>query len=325
MPPERYLSVIIPNYNGERLVKEFFPSVLAAVAAYPGPKEIIFADDCSSDGSVKLASELAEKYGFVKTAVSAANGGFSRTCNLGAGLASGDILFFLNNDVSLEPGYFASFSGYFAGEDVFALSPAGYRYSNREQIDGIKTVFWRGGYPRFTRNILNAEIARPDPRGPLLSFGVQGSYFFADAAKFRLLGGFDELYSPYIFEETDLCYRALKRGWTILYGPEFKGFHRVGASINSRTSRPTKIISDRNRLIFVWKNIHSRRLLAAHLFFLGLQLLTLSPVKWAAFIKALRLLPEILKRRRAEKETSRSSDLEILAACSAYMRGIKRG
>jgi glycosyltransferase involved in cell wall biosynthesis len=97
------LSVIIPNYNGEGRVREFFASVLAAVAACAGPKEVIFADDCSSDASVRLAIELGERYGFVKTVVREVNGGFSRTCNCGAGRASGDILFFVNNDANLEP------------------------------------------------------------------------------------------------------------------------------------------------------------------------------------------------------------------------------
>ena len=323
MAAERFLSIIVPNYNGEKLVKEFFPSVLAAAAAYPGPREVIFADDCSTDGSVKLACELGERYGFVEIAVRQANGGFSKTCNFGASVANGDIFFFLNNDVSLEPDYFADCLKYFGEEELFALAPAGYSYATRKQIDGVKTVLWESGYPRFTKNVLNAALT-PAMKHPPRSFGVQGSYFFVDADKFRRLGGFDEIYSPYIFEETDLCYRALKRGWTILYGPEFKGYHRTGSSINSKTSRKVKIIAARNRLIFIWKNIHSWKLMSSHLLFLGLGLLTLDIVKWSAFTNALSLLPEILKRRRSEKTASVVTDSDILKACSAYIRGAKR-
>jgi GT2 family glycosyltransferase len=317
------LSVIIPNYNGERLVREFFPSVLAAVAACAEPKEILFVDDCSSDASVRVAMELGERYGFVKTVVREVNGGFSRTCNCGAARASGDILFFLNNDVRLEPDYFASFRRYFAADEVFALAPAGYRHPTGEQIDGAKTILWKNGYPRFAWNILDGEVRPPARVTTPLSFGVQGAYFFVDAAKFRRLGGFDELYSPYILEETDLCYRALKRGWTIRYGPDFKGHHRVGASIDSRGSRETRIVAARNRLIFVWKNIHSTRLLASHLVFLGLGLLILDPVKWSAFRKALRLLPDIVRRRRVEKEAALVTDGEILRSCSDYVRALR--
>jgi len=317
------LSVIIPNYNGERLVREFFPSVLAAVAACAGPKEVIFADDCSSDASVRLAIELGEQYGFVKTVVREVNGGFSRTCNYGAGHASGDILFFLNNDVSLDPDYFASFRRYFEAEEVFALAPSGYRYPTGEQIDGAKTVLWRNGYPRFTRNILDGEMRQPAPLTSLRSFGVQGAYFFVDAVKFRRLGGFDELYSPYILEETDLCYRALKRGWTILYGPDFRGHHRVGASIDPKGSRETQIIAARNQLIFVWKNIHSNGLLMSHLVFLGLGLLAPDLVKWSAFLKALRLLPDIVRRRRAEKAAALITDGELLRSCLDYIHAVR--
>lgn len=310
----RSLSVIIPNYNGVFLIGEFLPSVLEAVKNYPGPKEVIFVDDCSSDLSVSAAAALCPGP-LLKVVSTPRNGGFSRACNFGAARAVNSVLFFLNNDVSLAPDYFSTFSGYFEGERVFALAPCGFDYGTGRQIDGIKRGTWKNGFLRFTGNIFNDQLP---PAGPFLSFSVQGAYFFCDAAMFRELGGFDEIYSPYIMEETDLAYRALKRGWKILYGPEFRARHKVGSTVKSKVSMRAKIISSRNRLIFTWKNIHSRRLLLGHFLFLALRLAVLNIVEWAGFLKALRLLPQVLPRRAAALAQASVGDEELLAGYAEY-------
>ncbi len=314
MASYRSLSVIIPNYNGVSLIKEFLPTVLEAVKNYPGPKEVIFVDDRSSDRSAASAAALCAGPP-LKVVSTPRNGGFSRACNFGAARAANSVLFFLNNDVSLAPDYFSSFSGYFTGADVFALAPCGFDYHTGRQIDGIKRGVWKKGFLRFTGNIFNDELKSP---GPYLSFSVQGAYFFCDAARFRELGGFDEIYSPYIMEETDLAYRALKRGWKILYGPEFSARHKVGSTVKSKVSLRAKVVSSRNRLIFTWKNIHSARLLLSHFLFLALRLAALNVVEWAGFAGAVRLLPQVLRRRAAALRQASVGDEELLAGYAGY-------
>ena len=60
----------------------------------------------------------------------------------------------------------------------------------------------------------------------------------------------------------------------------------------------------------------------SHFVFLGLGLLTLDDVKWSAFLKALRLLPEIMRRRRAEKAAALIADGEILRSCLDYIHAV---
>lgn len=319
----RSLSVIIPNYNGKALLREFLPSVIAALDNYAAPKELILADDCSADGGIAVAAELAAGRPWVKTVAAERNGGFSAACNMGAARACHEILFFLNNDVFLEPDYFATFSGYFDDETVFAVTPCGYSWYDKKQIDGVKTVKWSGGFLRFTGNIHNEALAE---KRPCLSFSVQGAYFFVRRVKSEQLGGLDELYSPYIMEETDLAYRALKRGWKILYGPEFRGFHRVGSSIQSKTSRRTQIISARNRLVFTWKNLHDGPMLAWHLVCLGARLLGCSPVQWQGFIAALEMLGAIRRARALTSAGAVISDRALLDFYVPYFESIcKKG
>jgi len=75
------LSVIIPNYNGERLLAALLPQVLGVLEAAPYGWEVVVADDASSDGSRALVER-----GFpqVKLVAGDANLGFGGNCNRGA-------------------------------------------------------------------------------------------------------------------------------------------------------------------------------------------------------------------------------------------------
>jgi GT2 family glycosyltransferase len=318
------LSIIIPNYNGEKLIPEFLPTALRAAAAYPAESEIIVVDDCSTDRSLAVLADHAGRFRPFQVIEKKENGGFSKTCNVGIRHARHQVLFFLNTDVALEEDYFSHFSRHFDDPQVFAVTTCGYRLGTRQQIDGIKAASWRKGFLRVTRNYLNDRISGRSLSPPYRSFSVQGAHFFADAEKVAKLGGFDELFSPFIFEETDLAYRALKRGWTIIYEPGCVSHHQVGASITSVTSRfRYRTIAARNRLIFTWKNIHSPRLFRSHLLFQAARLLSLNPVEWNATLQALRRLRAIRQGRQMERQTAVVTDEALLGLYEDYFRPLE--
>lgn len=89
------VSVIIPNYNYVRTLPLCIQSVRSQT--YPNI-EIIVVDDQSTDGSAELARSLGVRV--LRTPV---NGGPAAARNLGAGYARGEVLFFLDSDVVLEP------------------------------------------------------------------------------------------------------------------------------------------------------------------------------------------------------------------------------
>jgi GT2 family glycosyltransferase len=301
------LSVIIPNYNGASLLPRFMPSVLRAVGNAPVPTEVLFVDDVSTDDSITIAKSFRE----LRIIQRDNNGGFSAACNTGIAEAGGDILFFLNTDVELSEDFFATFADYFVQEHTFAVTVRAYRYGTDEPLDGIKWGEWKRGNLRVTKNLFPDEGADTTQWYP--SFGVQGAYFFADAEKVRLLGGFDELFSPYIFEETDLCYRAMMRGWKIYYDHRAVAFHQHSTTLRSTASqRKIKTIAQRNRLIFTWKNIHSFPLIFSHGCFHVLRLLGLNRTVWSATLEALRLLGIIRKKRREERSARTISDIAML-------------
>ncbi|MFJ4787649.1 glycosyltransferase family 2 protein [Streptomyces sp. NPDC088794] len=89
------VSVIIPNYNYEKTLRACLESVYAQTLA---PLDVVVVDDASTDGS----REVVRAFPCVLVA-RPDNGGVSAARNLGASTARGEILFFLDSDIALEP------------------------------------------------------------------------------------------------------------------------------------------------------------------------------------------------------------------------------
>lgn len=89
------VSVIVPVYNGGTTFRRCLFSIKATV---PSPVEIIVVGDGDTDGS----SQLAEEFG-VKVLRFPSPGGPGRARNLGASRATGEVLFFIDADVTVPP------------------------------------------------------------------------------------------------------------------------------------------------------------------------------------------------------------------------------
>jgi glycosyltransferase involved in cell wall biosynthesis len=84
------LSIIIPNYNGEKLLQKNLPKVLEAVKLHKGNVEIIIPDDPSTDNSRKVIKKFIDSI-YSKNIVgktienrSKKEAGFSKNVNRGS-------------------------------------------------------------------------------------------------------------------------------------------------------------------------------------------------------------------------------------------------
>ena len=94
------LSVIIPAYNAEKSVEKAFESV----KSQSGFKdmEVIFIDDCSSDTTYEITSEICDRYDNVKLFKTDKNSGFAgKPRNIGIENSKGKYLLFLDCDDEL--------------------------------------------------------------------------------------------------------------------------------------------------------------------------------------------------------------------------------
>lgn len=279
-------SIIIPNFNGEELLKNNLPAVLLTK-----PSEVIVVDDGSSDGSLKVL----ETFRGIKVLKHSHNLGFVRAVNYGVGQAEGDVVILLNNDVKPEQYFLDPLVEHFHDENVFAVSCAegGYSWAWAKFKDGF-VLHGQGA------NTTSAHV----------SFWASGGSAAFSKEKWLKLGGMDELYKPFYWEDIDISYRAQKRGWKVIWEPRSKVVHSHESTIGRYYSRSfIDYISQRNQLIFIWKNITSSRMLSSHRLYLIRNLL--KGKLWRPFVSATLKLPIIFEKRKIEKANSVISDEEI--------------
>lgn len=299
------ISVVIPSKNGLHHLKECLPTVIDAARKSTNPIDVTVVDDCSNDDTPKEFSALFPNVRYLRTSPDANGACIAR--NIGVQSTQCDWICFLDNDVFLEPEFFDKASKYLR-DNVFAVTCCGYAAypkvaGTKEQNDGVKLFSWQRGYPRFTGNIKNENL---DSTQEYECFGAQGAYFFMNRKWFDELDGYDPILSPYLLEETDLVYRGMKRGGKIIYAFDTAPRHKCGGTIQSTTNPYTKYLSKRNRIIFVWKNIHDNKLLLSNIFWTILR-----PCPKAIY-ECIKLLPEILKKRCIERKLMKITDIELL-------------
>ena len=290
------VSVIIPNYNGEKLLEKNLPSVLKAKEHKANNiLEIIVVDDDSSDGSVDL---LKKKFPEVKLVRHKINRGFSSSVNTGARTSKGDLLALLNSDVIPERNFLISTLPLFKDNSVFAISFSEKDYSWAK--GEFKNGFVEHGAGVKTKKVHN-------------TFWVSGGSGIFRRDYWMTLGGMDEkLFSPFYWEDLDLGYRALKRGYKLLWDPDARVLHKHESTIGLLPQKYVGRIRERNQLIFIWKNITSPILIRKHIVGLLKRVLR-HPGYIRIVIMAFSKIRLILKARKKEKKACKVSDEAIFA------------
>ena len=300
------ITLIITNWNGKELLRECLPSVLKAVAFDAKRSyEIMVVDDSSSDDSLEILEKEFPEVRRVKTPV---NMGFQRANNYGIEQAQSKLVMPMNNDIKLDEDALFHLAEHFEKEDVFSVSGKFFGFDGKTFLYGNRGGYFRNGH---------FYLYEKPPDDKTQTLFACGGAFMVDRKRYLQLGGFDNLYHPLYYEEIDLSYRALKRGWEVRYEPKSIAYHKVQSTITKQEKkRQIGLISARNNYLFVWKNISDPSLTLQFLFFIPLflirDLFKLKSRFWVAFFMALQRMPAALKSRKAEKKDVRFSDQEIL-------------
>ncbi len=94
------VSIIIPTYNTEKFLAETLNSVIDQDYR---PIEVVVVDDGSTDQTVALARKILAASALPHHIFTAINGGQNVARNIGLGLATGDLIKFLDHDDILPP------------------------------------------------------------------------------------------------------------------------------------------------------------------------------------------------------------------------------
>jgi GT2 family glycosyltransferase len=291
---EKKVSIIVPNYNGKLLLEKNLPYVIqASKSSKNSVNEIIVVDDGSGDRSVQL---IKKEFPQVKLIVHKKNRGFSDAVNTGVRMAQGDLVALLNNDVKPSSNFLVHSIKHFKDKKVFAVSFNEGKYS------------WAEGY--FEDGFVQH---RPGPKSKAshISFWASGGSGLFRRDIWHKLGGMDqELYTPYYWEDVDICYRAWKRGYKILWEPKSKVIHKHAQTIKKQKKTKKQRILQRNHLLFIWKNITSSNLIKKHIFNL-LKKTVKKPGYIKIVLNALLYISKVKRKRKIEINQSTVSDEAI--------------
>jgi GT2 family glycosyltransferase len=302
------ISIVIPNYNGEEILKKNLPVLLKSVKNYKGGEvEIIISDDCSEDGSIGVIEEFLINNQNLILLRSDKNKGFSSNVNKGVMIAKGEILVLLNTDVIANDVFLKPLIDHFSDDSVFAVGCL------NESVESEKIVLRGRGIGKWEKGFLVHSAGNLDKDNTLWISGGSGAFRKKIWDK---LGGLDELYDPFYWEDIDISYRAQRAGYKTLFEKKsiVRHEHDRGAIKSRYTAIQVKRIAYRNQFIFVWKNADVTRLIM-HLIWLPYHIANGLRGDFRlilGFFDALIRIPKIFHSRTKSRKLFTVSDDEIL-------------
>ncbi len=303
------ISLVIPNFNGESILRNNLLRIISAAS----DAEIIIVDDASTDGSVKVIENSKLKMqnynAKLKIIKNNKNMGFASAVNRGVEEASGDLIVLLNTDVIPEAGFLKAALPHFNDPKVFAVG-------FMQKCDEAGKIIFRGrGVGKFSRGFLIHSRGEVDKDDTLWVSG--GAGVFRKKIWFTL-GGMNPLYNPFYWEDIDICYRALKAGYKLVFERNSAVIHNQnkGAIRSTYTNIEINKIAYRNQIIFVWLNITDALFLIEHFLYLPVHLARSIvkhdlPFLQGCFLSILKLREIFLYRNRYNKLIVKK-DREIL-------------
>jgi GT2 family glycosyltransferase len=256
------VSIIIPNYNGESLLKENLPAVLEAGEAYAGSCEVIVVDDASRDRSVDL---IASHFPSVRLAEQKTNQGFAGTIHTGVRNAAHEYIILLNSDVRPERDFIGPLIANFQDPGIFSVSPLICDPDGTPQTVSWNLGMIKRGNISFRSWSLEEALERAGKGQPLKSLFASGGSVALRKSMFLQLGGFLSLYQPFYYEDVDLCTRAWIKGWQTLFEPQSRVIHDHAGVIRLHfDARRVRIIRLRNRFFYLWLHLSRKKILFSH-------------------------------------------------------------
>ena len=241
------VSVVIPNYNGEKFLKNLFDSLNDDSECIG---EVIIVDNASSDKS----KEYIADYKFIfpcHLIENKENLGFAPAVNQGISKAKYEYIFLLNNDTQLKKGAVKSMVNLISGDDkIFSCQAKMLQYNNKDMIDDAGDEYNLLGWTKKTGE-----------NHPSTDFTEVKDIFSAcaGAAMYKKsvldeIGMFDDNFFAYM-EDVDLAMRARIYGYHNLLCPDAVVYHIGSATSGSRYNEFKVRLASRNNVWTVYKNL----------------------------------------------------------------------
>ena len=246
------VSIVILNWNGQKYLEQFLPSVLAGnYTNY----EVIVADNGSVDNSVSF---LEKNFPGIRLIRFTENYGFAKGYNEALKQVQSDYYCILNSDVEVPPGWLQPMVELLEKDKtIAACQPKLLSYHNKKMFEyagGAGGWLDKYGYP-FARgrvfDISEEDHGQYDQAEPI--FWASGAALFIRSSVFHEMKGFDGYFFAHQ-EEIDLCWRIQLAGYKIYACPSSIVYHVGGGTLPKGNSLKT-YLNFRNNRIMISKNM----------------------------------------------------------------------
>jgi GT2 family glycosyltransferase len=294
------VTILILNWNGRALLPETLPAL--DNLDYEGYR-VVVADNGSTDDSIEYIDANFPEITIINLGE---NLGFSKGLNEAVRRLPLDeeILVLLNNDVTVRRSWLRHLVAPFTDPQV-GITGGKLLYPDEKTIQhaGAELI-----YPTaFSHHFHYQEIDQGQADEPREVPYVTGASLAIRQTLVESQDLFDELFSPFYYEDVDLCYRIRAAGFQVRYVPESVAVHHEGHSFEG-SAGPRLWTLNRNRLRFVIKH-YSRNQFLDEFVPTELERLNQKPasindliILRQRFLESLLALPEIIVEHGGEKQ-----------------------
>lgn len=252
------VSVVILNWNGEAMLRQFLPSVVKYSSGED--IEVCVADNGSTDNSCEV---IQTEFPRVRLIRLEKNYGFADGYNHALQQVEAEYVVLLNSDVEVTEHWLEPMYTYLdAHPEVTACQPKLLSQKDKayfEYAGAAGGYLDRYGYPFCRGRIFDTVEKDEGQYNDVHSIlWASGAALFIRLADYREAGGLDGRFFAHM-EEIDLCWRLRSRGRQLVCVPQSKVYHVGAATLKKENPRKT-FLNFRNNLLMLYKNLPDKEL-----------------------------------------------------------------
>lgn len=248
------VSVIILVFNGKRFLNKCLDSILKTLYSN---FEVILVDNASTDKSIELAQKRFRQNNF-RIIRNNKNVGFAKGNNIGARIANGKYIVFLNIDTEVDPKWLQELVTVLESDETIGAVQSKLLLFDRKTIDGAGdfiNFYGRG----WIRGYGEEDKGQYDKISEV--FSARGAAMTVKKQVLDEVGYFDSDFFI-LYEDIDLSWRIRLGGYKIMFIPKSIVYH-FGSGVRKTFQRPAEsyYLNIRNGLVTLIKNYALRNLL----------------------------------------------------------------
>lgn len=246
-----FVSVVIVNFNGQNYLKQCLDTLLNTSYA---DFEVVIVDNASTDQSLtKIESFASDPH--VKVVKNQQNAGHAKGCNIGAQVATGEYLVFLDSDIEFEEkNWLSELVNVMEKDHTIGIAQAKIVLAQNKQkleyvclnVDALGS--WSATYG-FDQNRFETNFEL---------MAASSGCCIVRKQVFDQIGGFDDDYFIYD-DDTDLSFRARLLGYRVMFVSSSIVVHRGG--VLRGVSGQLLFHSSKNRFYTLLKNYELKNVL----------------------------------------------------------------